>query len=209
MKVFSIFLFFFFSSLSAKDLGVFGETFEITETDLLEHIMSKLIKLQQNGILEQEKARIESRIKERVLHPKAVIGITNTKVRREFKFDPTITLTRDLSDHKGRTFAKKGQKFNPLEQMLWSKTMLFIDGEKQAQIDWAITKIKSKEELSKLILVKGAPMELGERLKIDVYFDQYGFLTKKLGIRHVPAIVFQKKGEKKLTIVEELEVKNE
>ncbi|MBR1733914.1 MAG: type-F conjugative transfer system protein TraW [Alphaproteobacteria bacterium] len=209
MKLLFFLSFFLFFSIPAQNLGVFGETFEIAETDLLEHIMSRLSELRKNGILEQEKTKIEARIKENILHPQAIKGITHTEIRREFKFDPTITVTRDLADHQGKIFAKKGQRFNPLEQTSWSKTMLFIDGGKQAQIDWAITKIRNKKELSKLILVNGTPIELGERLNMDVYFDQYGFLTKKLGIRHVPAIVFQRKGEKVLTVIEEPEVKNE
>ena len=45
----------------------------------------------------------------------------------------------------------------------------------------------------KLILTKGAPLALMEELKAPVYFDQGGFLVKKLGIHHVPAIVTQEK----------------
>jgi conjugal transfer pilus assembly protein TraW len=39
--------------------------------------------------------------------------------------------------------------------------------------------------------VKGAPLLLSEELKVPVYFDQSGLLTKKLGIHHVPALVTQ------------------
>ena len=209
MKYLFLFLLLFFSSLSAKDLGNFGETFEIVEADLLEHIKSRLNELRENGSLEQAKAKVETRIKEQVFHPRAIEGITHTQVKREFKFDPTITVTRDLVDHKGQIFAKKGQKFNPLDKISMSKSLLFIDGTKELQIKWALIRIKNKKRLSKLILVKGTPIELGKRLNMDVYFDQHGILTKKFGIKHVPAIVFQKKKEKLLTIIEELEEKNE
>ncbi|GHT93168.1 hypothetical protein FACS1894122_07980 [Alphaproteobacteria bacterium] len=53
-----------------------------------------------------------------------------------------------------------------------------------------------------MILVKGSPLELQKRLHRDIYFDQQGILTSKFGIKHVPAIVFQKADEKFLTILE-------
>ena len=34
-------------------------------------------------------------------------------------------------------------------------------------------------------------MVLSEELKVPVYFDQAGLLTKKLGIKHAPALVAQ------------------
>ncbi|MCR5224748.1 MAG: type-F conjugative transfer system protein TraW [Alphaproteobacteria bacterium] len=202
MRRLSLLLLCFCSAVSAKDLGTFGETFEIEERDLLEHITSKLHALQNSGQLAQEKTKIEARIKEHILHPSAVERVTHTQKKREFQFDPTITVTRDLSDHNGKIFARKGDQFNPLKQLQWSKTLLFIDGEDEKQVQWAITKLQ-KNNLCKIILVKGAPLDIQKRLRRDIYFDQHGFLTHKLGIQHVPAIVFQKRGEHVLTIIEE------
>lgn len=229
MRLAFVFLFhlFLLCPASSKDLGVFGETFEISEKDLLEQIFSRLKVLQETGKLEAEQKKIRERVKEMVFHPQAVTGITPTKVRREYQFDPTITVTRDLTDHRGQIFAKKGDRFNPLDRISFSKPLLFIDGDDEKQIKWAIFKIK-ENPFSKLILVKGSPLDLQKRLT-DVentacpaqakqlqqmpalqalYFDQHGVLTTKLGIKHVPAIVFQKKtadGSNKnvLTIIEE------
>ncbi len=203
MRRLSLLLLCFCFSVFGKDLGTFGETFEIEERDLLEDITSKLHALQNSGQLAQEKAKIEARIKESILHPQAVEHVTHTQKKREFQFDPTITITRDLSDHNGRIFAKKGQKFNPLQQVTWSKTLLFIDGEDGKQIQWATRKIQ-KNNLCKIILVRGAPLNIQKKLQRDIYFDQHGLLTTKLGIQHVPAIVFQKRGEHVLTIIEEV-----
>ena len=184
-------------------LGVFGETFEISENDLLEHIFSKLRELEKTGRLEAEKEKITNRAKEVVLHPKSVAGITHTRIAREYKFDPRITVTRDLADHRGQIFAKKGDQFNPLDKISMSKPLLFIDGDDADQIQWATSKI-NQNNLSKVILVKGSPLDLSKQLNRDVYFDQHGTLTTKLGIQQVPAIVFQKPDEKVLTITEVL-----
>ena len=51
--------------------------------------------------------------------------------------------------------------------------------------------------------MNGYPLKLQERLQRNIFFDQQGVLTRKLGIQQVPAIVFQKTGEKVLTIIEE------
>ena len=193
---------------SSWDLGVFGETFEISEKDLLEHIFSKLRELQESGKLEAEQKKVTERVKEMILHPQPIAGITHTETRREYKFDPTITVTRDLSDHRGEIFVKKGERFNPLDRINMTKPLLFIDGDDEKHIKWAFAKLEDESinghKYGKVILVKGSPLELQKRLDRDVYFDQHGILTTKLGIKNVPAIVFQKQGEKVLTITEEI-----
>ena len=190
------------TQVEAEDLGVFGEIFEIQEKDLLEQILFKLRMLQESGQLEREKEKVVKRVKDMILHPMRVEGIDHTQQVREYKFDPTITVTRDLYNHRNLIFAKRGEKFNPLDKLSLTKPLLFIDGEEEKQIQWALRKIETNEQ-SKIILINGYPIKLQERLKRDIFFDQQGVLTRKLGIQHVPAIVFQKTGEKVLTVIEE------
>jgi conjugal transfer pilus assembly protein TraW len=182
---------------------VFGETFEIAEADLLEQMLSKLMELERSGRLDAEKEKIERRVKKMILHPQAIAGISHTQTMRKYKFDPTITVTRDLSDHNGNVFARKGDKFNPLDRISMTKPLLFIDGDDEKHEKWAISKI-NEHPWAKVVLVNGSPMDLQKRLNRDVYFDQHGVLTTKLGIKHVPAIVFQDLGKKTLTIIEEV-----
>jgi conjugal transfer pilus assembly protein TraW len=208
-----IFLFLIFFTVESKDLGVWGEIFEISERDLLEQIRLKLREIEKTGGLEAQKEKVERRGKETILHPQPIFGITHTQKIREYQFDPTITVTRDLSDHRGQIFAKKGERFNPLDRISFLKPLLFIDGDDEKQIKWAVSKTRDGSiqgyELSKVILVKGSPLDLEKRLTREIYFDQLGVLTTKLGIEHVPAIVFQKSGEKVLTIIEEVGSNNE
>jgi len=58
-----------------------------------------------------------------------------------------------------------------------------------------------KNNKVRLILVKGAPLALSEEWGVLVYFDQGGFLCKKLRIQHIPAVVTQ---DKTRIIVEEV-----
>jgi conjugal transfer pilus assembly protein TraW len=190
----------------AEDLGVFGELFEIAEEDFMEQIQSKLLQLEKTGLLETAKKKIQRRVKEMILLPQAINGITHTKKTRIFSFDPSITIAHDLRDHHGRVFAKKGERFNPLNISHFTTQLLFIDGDDEDHINWAISKIKDYKTVghdhAKVILVKGSPLELQKRLHRDIYFDQQGILTSKFGIKHVPAVVFQKADEKFLTITE-------
>ena len=48
-----------------------------------------------------------------------------------------------------------------------------------------------------------------ERLKRPIYFDQYGIITKRVGVKQVPARVWQEEGKKVLTVSEELANGNE
>ena len=79
---------------------------------------------------------------------------------------------------------------NPLETMPLSYKMLFIDGDDEAQVKWGIE--QSKKEKVKIILVNGAIIDLMKENKIRFCFDQQGVLSKKFGIKQVPASVEQK-----------------
>ncbi len=182
----------------AKDLGVFGETFEIQEPNLIAEIFCKLKALSDSGDIAKQNEIVKSRVKERVLAPKRLQHITKATKSREYKFDPTITLNRDLKDHRGQVFAKKGDSFNPLTRISYTKSMIFIDGEDEKQVQWMLSQANTL-----IVLTAGAPLDLEKKIERVVYFDQHGLITKRLGIEHVPAIVSQKEGETVLTIKEE------
>lgn len=178
------------STVQAKDLGVFGALFPVEENSLIEVIQARLTKLQQEGTLETHQQQIQHRIKNQVERPKAVEGITHTKEPRTFTFDPSITVMKDLKDHEGTVFYQKGQRVNPLETQALSKPLLFIDGDVSSHLTWAFLMLK-RHPLAKVILVKGAPLQMMRDLGIQIFFDQAGKITQKLGIRQVPAIVTQ------------------
>ena len=184
-----------------------GESFEIVETDLLEHILSRLRALRGSEKFEEIKLKTQKRVREMTMYPRAIEGIYRSQIRKEYSFDPTVTVTRDLSDHNGKIFARKGDRINPLNNISM-KPLLFIDGDDADQVKWALSKINDKKiqrhEFGKIILIKGSPLDLRRNLGREIYFDQFGILTKKLGIKHVPAMVFQKPKEKTLTIIEDV-----
>ena len=199
--------------LHARDCGVHGTISEIEEEDPIVLIQTKLKRLEDSGELEKHKQALQKKAKESVERPKPVKGITRALKNRVWYFDPTYTVEEDLMDHKGRVFAKKGTKINPLETVPFSDVLIFFNGDDQDQKAWVEEQIGEHAALQhtppprkalKLILVKGAPLALSETWDRAVYFDQGGFITEKLGIQHVPARVTQKG---LLLRVEEIDVK--
>lgn len=173
--------------LHAKDLGVYGATFTIIEEDLLAVIKAKIQKMAEQGILDAHQKQIQEQVKKRLQRP-TPIPIEKTKKERTFFYDPSITVPYDLKDHKERVFFKAGTKVNPLDTHSLKYALLFIDGDDKEHIAWAF---RHKQNLTKIILVNGAPFELMDQFSTPIYFDQGGILVKKFGIQQVPARVIQ------------------
>ena len=191
-----------------KDLGTYGETFPIRERSLLEVIKEKLQALAATGKLEDHQAIIAKKAKEQFNRPPAVKGLQKTAEPRSFGYDPSLTVPYDLKDHEGRVFHRQGTKVNPLDTHSFRYPFLFVDGDDENQVAWAIRQHQAAKALNKpkIVLVQGAPLEWSQKLGLPIYFDQSGILVKKFGITQVPARVFQKE---KMLVVDEIELTGE
>ncbi len=189
-------------SAQARDLGTHGVVYSIEEENPIVLIQSKLKRMEKRGELQHHHQELQKKTKVAIERPKPVEGITKARESRVVYYDPTYEVPEDIKDHTGHVFYKKGTKINPLETVTLSQELLFFDGDDEEQMAFAREKLK--ERPVKLILVKGAPLTLSEQLKVPVFFDQAGLLTKKLNIKHVPALVVQKD---LLLRIEEIDVK--
>lgn len=169
----------------ARDYGQQGTVFPIIERDLLEQIHSRLVGLQKSG----ETARLNDELKRqtiaRVNRPEPVAGLTRASADRRWSFDPTITLGADI---RGELIHAAGTRVNPLDSVALRAELLFIDGDDPAQLAWALREDRG----AKLILVRGAPLELMKARQRRFYFDQGGKLVARFGIGAVPARVRQR-----------------
>lgn len=193
--------------IRAADLGTHGTIYSIKEEDPVQLIQQKLKLMEERGELERHYLELQNKARASVEHPKPGEGITRAQKSRTFYYDPTYVVPRDLTDHLGRVFYKKGTKIHPLETVSLSQELLFLDGDDEEQKGWAKDQLpkachqtsdkkspnKTCSEINapKIILVKGSPLSLAEDFNQPVYFDQGGLLCKKLGIQHVPALVTQ------------------
>lgn len=183
----------------AKHLGTFGETFEIVEPDLLEHIEQTIAGLEKDGTLEKHQRTIQQKTQERLQRPLPVKNVVSTQKPRTFEYDPSIEAPFDLKDAKGVVFMKAGTRVNPLDYQAFNQIWLLINGDDAAQVAWAL----AHREPRKIILVQGAPFALMQTHQTPVYFDQGGSLVNKFKIEQVPARI-QQKGNRLL--IEELKV---
>ena len=171
----------------ARDYGQRGTVFPVIERDLLEQIHSRLTQMERSG----ETARLNEDLKRRTIarvnRPDPVAGIVRASEARRWQFDPTITLAADIRGAKGELIHAAGTRVNPLDSVGLRADLLFLDGDDPDQLAWALKQTVN----AKLILVKGAPLELMKARQRRFYFDQGGKLTERFGIRSVPARVRQ------------------
>lgn len=175
----------------AVDLGVMGEVFPILEQDLIEVIMQKLQKLQADGKLEVYQQQIQARVKNGIERPNPVKDVVHTQTPRSYTFDPSIVVSKDLTDQNGNVFYKKGTKVNPLTIRPMTKPLLLIDGDETDHLTWAFKMLKTYP-LAKIIFVKGAPLKIMKEIGLTIYFDQQGVICQKFGIKQIPALISQK-----------------
>ena len=171
----------------ARDYGQRGTVFPVIERDLLEQIHSRLTQMERSG----ETARLNEDLKRRTIarvnRPDPLAGIVRASEARRWQFDPTITLAADIRGAKGELIHAAGTRVNPLDSVGLRADLLFLDGDDPVQLAWAL----KQDADAKLILVKGAPLELMKARQRRFYFDQGGKLTERFGIRSVPARVRQ------------------
>ena len=173
----------------ARDYGQHGTVWPVIEPDLLAQIHARLLHLEATG----ETARLNEELKRRTVakvnRPTPVGGIGLASAVRRWSFDPTITVDADIKDDKGRTVIARGTRVNPLDTVPLRAPLVFLDGDDQRQIDWALARYGRTP--AKFILVGGAPLELMKAKQRRFYFDQGGKLTEHFSIRAVPAVVEQ------------------
>ena len=194
MQVIFLLLALFTSSLSiAKDFGIHGHVFLIQEENILKVIETKLQKID----LEKLNRELKDKTQKYVETPPAVNGITKAKEQKVAYYDPTYVVPEKIYDHLGILISAKGTRINPLEYTTLSQPLVFIDGDDEEQVSYALSKSNAKN--AKIILVKGSPLKLQRKHKKWIYFDQAGVITRKLGITEVPALVEQDGLQLKIT----------
>ena len=171
----------------AKDYGIHGTTYQISEKNLLAEIQEKLLQAQNNGKLAKFQNNIKKQMISAANNPKGQDNIIKATISREWYFDPSISRSEDLADQNGKVFYRAGTKVNPLDYISMSQKLIFIDGDDNSQVKWAL----KQGNKAKIILVRGHIIDLMKQNKTRLYFDQGGNLTKKFSIRAVPATVAQ------------------
>ena len=183
--------------VAAKDLGVRGETWAIAEPDLLQTLEARLHELERSGAMAamEEEARVRARA--RIEAPDPVTGIAPATVRHTRVVDPSIVLDRDVRLADGTLLAAAGTRLNPLEHVRLRRDLVFIDGRRQREVDWAL----ERRGPSTIVLLAGRPLDLSRRHDRPFFFDQSGRLAARFGLGATPIVVEQEGLHLRLTEV--------
>lgn len=180
---------FYLPFADAKDYGVFGKTFEIAEMDFLEYIQQKMKGMQANGEWKTIQFEFKKRVKEHIARPTPT-RLPRAEVNRTWFFNPSLTVPYDVKDSHDQVIVKQGTIINPLDRVGLSSTLLFFDGDDEAQVAW-VTQELTQHQKVKLILTSGSVKDVANQLKQAIYFDLNGFLVAKFQIKYLPVRVFQ------------------
>ena len=172
--------------VSAKDLGVWGEVWPIEESDLLTEVESMLENLEASGELARLEADARARARERLEAPPAVPGIVPATEPRSWLYDPAIVVQEDIVGPAG-FIATAGTRIEPLAHRPMTQTLLFIDGTRPGEVEWALAQVAP----TRIVLLAGRPLDLARTHARAFYFDQGGVLSEKFGIAATPARIRQ------------------
>ena len=183
----------------AKDFATAGQVFPIKEKHPVKFIIAKLEALKASG----ELAKIEKDWQKKVIASINRPPVTSTPIKEADRtrvryFDPTIVVNRDINDHLGRVIVAKGTKVNPFDHISYDKKLLFIDADNSAHVEYAL---KQPQGNLKIILVKGAVIDLIKRSNVRCYFDYNGYIAKKFQLEIFPSLVEQDGKRLKITEV--------
>lgn len=186
----------------AVNLGTWGDVWEIKEQNFLSVIHERLTDYLADKSEDELREELRKRVIQSAMRPPPVEGVHRGKETRMRLFDPAITVAKDMADHEGNIFARKGQRISPFDAIpVFNQTLYFIDGDDPEQVEW-MKQQEPKTPVSKIILVNGNIRDTTESLDLRVYFDQGGSLSRRFEIKQVPAIVEQEPGKPMLRITE-------
>lgn len=178
-------------SVSAQQLGVYGNVWEIQEPDAIDTLKGKLSQMEKKGDLKRMWEGYRDRYVDAIENPAPIRGISKAAAPAVRTFDPSVVFGDDVTDPSGKLLVKAGTKINPLDYTPLTKALIFIDGRDPAQVAFAKARSDSRPR-DKVILVAGSFLELNRKWGRVTYFDQRGHLTTRFGIKRVPAVVSQK-----------------
>ncbi len=172
-------------AVTAKDLGVRGAVWRITEPDLLLDIEARLKAMETTGELARMRREALARVRERVEAPPRVSDVLPARVPRTRLFDPSATLEEEVRAADGTLLAARGARVNPLKTHPLTRDLIFIDGTRPVEVAWALR----HEKPSVIVLLAGRPLDLTRAHGRAFFYDQGGRLTRRLGLRTTPSLV--------------------
>lgn len=183
-----------------------GPVYEIGEESFEQQFKRAAQAMKDKGEMERAQEKIRKLIWKAFNDPDPIPGIKPAEERNVRYVDPGIVLDHDIVWN-DKVIAKSGTYVNALDKLKLDHGFLFLDSRDPRQ------KVIGKQILDhygarhvRVILIGGGPQPLGKEWKTDVYYDQGGFLTRKLAIKSTPIYVTQDEKNRRLLRVDEIPV---
>ncbi len=174
----------------AINLGIHGRVYDIEENDLLKVLQSRAQAQMDSGKWDIRVEEWRNHAKQQANRPEGIHLPRATKITSHL-YDPSIIVPIDIVDTSGRLIQPAGTKANPLHYIAMTRDLVFIDGDDSDQVDWMREITKTEPDHYKVILTKGAVIELMKEFNRRFFFDQQQIYTEKLAIKSLPALVYQ------------------
>lgn len=171
----------------ARDLGVVGTTYPVSEKDALQEIEERARQIDWGKYLNKDKMKkVLTNFK-----PEDMAVLKTAERSKTFTVDMTYTLEHDIPDGKGGILYPKGYTFNPLDYVVFPNTLVFINGSDRRQLEWFKASAYYKNHEVMLLITGGPFHELSEELKRPVYYAKKK-IVERLRLKAVPSVVIQK-----------------
>lgn len=178
-----------FSSVTlAKEFGVQGEQYAVDEESFTTTIINELKRKEANGDLDKFNQDMANQTRQRINRPKVVNHLNVAVNYRTFLVDISKRLEQDVV-YNGKVQHKAGEMINPLMYKPYTKHLLFIDGDRAAEVQYALD--YAKEHPSKIILTSGSPVELMKKYQVPFKFAQSTVMVDTFHLSVTPSVVYQ------------------
>ncbi len=171
----------------ARDLGTIGATYPIVERDALEEIEERAKQVDWGKLFNAEKN--EQRIKN--YRPKNMVRLPRADHERVRLVDISYTLDFDIPDERGNVLYPAGFTFNPLDYIVYPRTIIVINGADREQVEWFKTSPHYKNVDTVLWIIDGNYYDLAVELGRAVYYAN-ALIVERFDLKSVPCVVVQK-----------------
>lgn len=173
-----------------RDLGRRGETYPIAEVDLVVEMQRRMAKIDWEQKREQAIARFWRHT--------TFIELPPAREDREYEVDMTVEVTEDIRDADGGLLIAAGERFNPLDSVSLTKTILIFNGRDARQVRRVdeIARDARARGRGVILITTGVDREDGWRwldnmettLQGPVYLLQSD-LVERFKLQHVPSVI--------------------
>jgi conjugal transfer pilus assembly protein TraW len=171
----------------SRDLGTSGATYSIAERDALEEIEERARQVDWGKLFDREKS--EQKIKS--YKPKDLALLPRADRDSVRSVDISYRLEFDIPDGQGGILYPRGFSFNPLDYIVYPRTIVVINGTDREQVEWFKGSSYAGKLTTVLWITDGSYFDLSVELGRAVFYAN-AMIVNRFDLRAVPCVIAQK-----------------